>query len=103
LKVPGLPRPLKRLIVKRYSTSPAGRIATAAMLGAFGTLLRKHPKAVLDMTGAGLKQAGSSALGEIKHVLVPGDDRGGDAKDPSSEGAALPSAERKASAPERRS
>ena len=64
------------MIGKRYGKSASGRIATAAMISAFSALVRNHPKAALDMTGAGLKQAGKSTMGEIKHAVRPGGNAG---------------------------
>ena len=69
------------MVGERYGSSASGRIATAAMLAAFGTLIRKHPKTALDMTGAGLKQAGQSAYGEIKHAILPGREEDGPSRD----------------------
>ncbi|MGK6316082.1 hypothetical protein [Neorhizobium sp. DT-125] len=57
--------------MKRYGKTAAGRVGTAAMLRALSVLVRHHPRAALDMAGAGLKQAGRSGFEEVKEALTP--------------------------------
>ncbi|WP_142593821.1 hypothetical protein [Pseudorhizobium endolithicum] len=47
----------------------AGRIGTAALLGALGRLVRKHPGIALEVAGAGLKHAGKAGVAEVRDLL----------------------------------
>ena len=64
---------VERLVPKRWGSSAAGRIGTAAVLGALGTLVRKHPLIAMELAGAGLKKAGKAGVAEIKETLIAAD------------------------------
>jgi hypothetical protein len=65
---------LKRLVLKRYGKTAAGRIGAAAVLKALGVLVRRHPKTALEMAGAGLSEAGRAGFQEIKAAVIPSSD-----------------------------
>ena len=65
----GLPRPLERRLMKRYGrhrrrADQAGRGAQGA-----GVLVRHHPRAALEMLGAGAIQAGRAGVQELTRKL----------------------------------
>ena len=61
----GLPRPLERRLMRKYGRTTAGRMKMAAALRALAVLIRRHPRAALDMAGAGLVQAGRVGLQDL--------------------------------------
>jgi len=54
----GLPGPLERPLIKRYGRTARSRIALAAAAKALTVLLKRHPRAALDMAAAAAIQAG---------------------------------------------
>ena len=70
----GLPRPVERWLLRRHDDTALHRITATAVLRAAGVLLRRHPRAALDVVGAGAMQAGRAALSEVGRVL-PGANR----------------------------
>jgi hypothetical protein len=65
----GLPLQVERRLMRHYGRTPAGRIKLAAALRALGVLVRRHPKATLDMLGAGAVQAARVGVQELTHRL----------------------------------
>jgi histone H3/H4 len=57
-KLTGLPRPVDRRLARRYGKSATGRMKLAAAAKALSVLLRRHPKAALDMAAAAALAAG---------------------------------------------
>ena len=57
--------------MRRYGKGPGGRMATAAAVRALAVLLRRHPRAAIDMAGAGLWAAGRVGVDELKHWVAP--------------------------------
>jgi hypothetical protein len=62
----GLPKPLERRLLKPYADTMMHRMEAAAAVRALGVLIRKHPRAALDMLGSGLAQAGRVGIKELK-------------------------------------
>jgi hypothetical protein len=82
-----LPQPIERMVLRRYKGSAGSRLGAAVTLRALGVLLRDHPKAALDMAGAGLAQAGRSGFEEVKKAVLPsGDDTIQEDPSPENEG-----------------
>ena len=54
----GLPRPVDRRLVRRYGKTATARMKLAAAAKALSVLLRRHPKAALDMAAAAAVAAG---------------------------------------------
>ena len=54
----GLPRPVERRLVRRYGKTATGRMTLAAAVKALSVLVRRHPKAALDMAAAAALKAG---------------------------------------------
>ena len=67
----GLPKPIERTLVRPYSDTALHRVGVAAAVRALGVLVRKHPRAALDMAGAALLQAGRTGYAEVKGKLLP--------------------------------
>ena len=61
----GLPPPLERQLIRRYGRTPAGRMKLAAALKALAVLVRRHPRAMLDMVGSGAVQAARVGVQEV--------------------------------------
>jgi hypothetical protein len=61
----GLPRALERRLARRYGRSAGRRVRLAAALRAIVVLVRRHPRAVLDMAGAGMVQASRTGVREL--------------------------------------
>jgi hypothetical protein len=53
----GLPAPVERRLVARYGQTSAGRIGLAAAVKALTVLIRKHPRAAVDMAAAAALKA----------------------------------------------
>ena len=62
----GLPTPVERRLVARYGRTVPARIALAAAVKALSVLLKRHPRAALDMAAAAAVKAGRVGV----HVLV---------------------------------
>ncbi|WP_309085300.1 hypothetical protein [Chelativorans sp.] len=62
----GLPKPIERRLIRPHAETAAGRVGASAAVRALGVLLRKHPRAALDMFGAALAQAAHAGAGEVK-------------------------------------
>jgi hypothetical protein len=69
----GLPRPIERMVLRRYKGSAGSRLGAAVTLRALGVLLRDHPKTALEIAGASLAQAGRSGFDEVKKAVLPSD------------------------------
>jgi len=54
----GLPGPVERRLIDRYGQTARSRIALAAAVKALTVLLKRHPRAALDMAAAAAIQAG---------------------------------------------
>ena len=65
----GLPRPLERRLMRKYGRTTAGRMKMAAALRALAVLIGRHPRAALDMAGAGLVQAGRVGVQDLTRRL----------------------------------
>jgi hypothetical protein len=61
----GLPHALERRLVRRYGRSAGGRMRLAAALRALVVLVRRHPRAALDVAGAGMIQASRTGMREL--------------------------------------
>ena len=61
----GLPRALERRLARRYGQSAGRRVRLAAALRAIVVLVRRHPRAALDMAGAGIVQASRTSVREL--------------------------------------
>jgi len=55
--------------MRHYGRTPGGRIKLAAALKALAVLLRRHPRAALDMASAGVIQAGRAGVHELTDRL----------------------------------
>jgi len=62
----GLPTPVERRLVARYGRTVPARITLAAAVKALSVLLKRHPRAALDMAAAAAVKAGRVGV----HVLV---------------------------------
>jgi len=62
----GLPAPLERRLIDRYGRTASGRITLAAAAKALSVLLKRHPRAALDMAAAAAVKAGRVGV----HTLV---------------------------------
>lgn len=78
----GLPKFVERRLLEPYSDTVVHRVEGAAVVRALGVLVRKHPRAGLDMLGSGLAQAGRVGWGEIKRKIkgAPSDTIDGEAR-----------------------
>jgi hypothetical protein len=61
----GLPHALERRLVRHYGRSAGGRMRLAAALRALVVLVRRHPRAALDVAGAGMIQASRTGVREL--------------------------------------
>jgi hypothetical protein len=61
----GLPHALERRLIRRYGRSAGGRMRLAAAVRALVVLVRRHPRAALDMAGAGMVQASRTGVREL--------------------------------------
>ena len=68
--------------MRKYGRTTAGRMKMAAALRALAVLIGRHPRAALDMAGAGLVQAGRVGVQDLTRRLERFD-RGAD--DPEAE------------------
>jgi hypothetical protein len=74
----GLPAPVERRLVDRYGRTMTGRIGLAAAVKALSVLIRRHPRAALDMTAAAALKAGrvgvqglTERLGRLERPATP--------------------------------
>ena len=65
----GLPRVVERRVLKRYGGTKARRVGIAATVKALSVLLRKHPRAALDMATAAALQASRAGVREMTGAL----------------------------------
>lgn len=56
---------LERRMMRRYGRGPLGRMKVAASFRALSVLLRRHPRAALDMAGSGLVHAARVGLRDL--------------------------------------
>jgi hypothetical protein len=61
----GLPRALERRLARRYGQSAGRRVRLAAAVRAIVVLVHRHPRAALDIAGAGIVQASRSSVREL--------------------------------------
>jgi hypothetical protein len=66
----GLPRPVERALMRRYGATTAGRMKAAGVMRALVVLLGRHPRAALDMAGAGLLQASRVGVRDLTRRLA---------------------------------
>jgi len=76
----GLPRPVDRRLVRRYGKTATARMKLAAAAKALSVLLRRHPKAALDMAAAAAVAAGRVGVRGLTNRLARLDRR--DAHEP---------------------
>ena len=67
----GLPKPIERTLVRPYADTALHRVGVAAAVRALGVLVRKHPRAAVNMFGAAIVQAGRTGFAEVKKKLTP--------------------------------
>jgi hypothetical protein len=65
----GRPGPLERRLMRRYGRGTLGRMKVAAGFRALSVLLRRHPRAALDMAGSGLVHAGRVGVRDLTRRL----------------------------------
>jgi hypothetical protein len=66
----GLPGPVERRLLDRYGRTAPSRIALAAAVKALTVLLKRHPRAALDMAAAAAIQAGRVGVQGITERLA---------------------------------
>ncbi len=74
----GLPGPVERRLVNRYGRTAAGRVGLAAAVKALSVLIRRHPRAAVDMAAAAAVKAGrvgvqglTDRLGRLERPTPP--------------------------------
>lgn len=65
----GLPRAVELRVLDRYGGTKARRVGIAAIVKALSVLLRRHPRAALDMAAAAALQAGRAGVQEMTGAL----------------------------------